>query len=112
MRKPYKFLHWDYGTNRGIATDGARYNGQFIEFEVRGQDLSPEHDNHLIMDEVFLAEEDSAGGHHLYDIVIEQGARAILTPLTRPPVQAIDDEQAAFIVSQNDSNDQDEVYNI
>jgi hypothetical protein len=95
MRQKYKLLHWDYGTNRGVATDGTRFDGELITFEVRQADLEPEQDGHLIMGEVFSAYEDSAGDHHLYDILIEEGPRAISMPIHQNPISAIDDEQAA-----------------
>ena len=91
MRRTYKLLHWDYGTNRGVATDGTKFDGEPIVFEVRGQDLSPEHNGHLLLNEVFTAYEDSAGDHHLYDILIEEGARAIATPSCYQPVGYADE---------------------
>ena len=96
MRRTYKLLHWDYGTNRGVATDGTKFDGEPIVFEVRGQDLSPEHNGHLLLNEVFTAYEDSAGDHHLYDILIEEGARAIATPSCYQPV-GYADEGASFV---------------
>ena len=107
MRQKYKLIHWDYGTNRGVATDGTRFEGEPILFEVRQEDLEPEHDGHLLMGEVFSAYEDSAGDHHLYDILIEEGARAIAVPAYQQPVQAIDDEQAAAIVADTVNSDPD-----
>ena len=96
MRRTYNLLHWDYGTNRGVATDGTKFDGEPIVFEVRGQDLSPEHNGHLLLNEVFTAYEDSAGDHHLYDILIEEGARAIATPSCYQPV-GYADEGASFV---------------
>lgn len=74
-RRLYKLILWDYGTDRGIATDGTAFEGEPIPFHIYAKDLSPEHNGHLLRDEVFSAVESC--DHILYDIVIERGPRSL-----------------------------------
>lgn len=97
MRQQYKLLHWDYGTNKGLATDGTTFDGQPITFEVRQSDLPAELEGYLGMGEVFSAYEDSAGDHHLFDVIIEEGPRAMPQPLYSPSM-GYSDEGAVFSV--------------
>lgn len=98
MRKLYKLIVWDYGTNSGIATDGTKFEGEPIEFPVAAADLDEVHNGHLEINEIFSADEDFVD-HHLYNIVIEQGPRKEAEPLHRRPVAAVDEDQLPSLES-------------
>lgn len=74
MRRLYKLLSWDYETHRGYATDGTSYDFEPFKFTIMENDLEPEHNNHLLLDEIFSAEE--SPNHLLFDIIIEEGPRS------------------------------------
>lgn len=95
MRRLYKLISWDYETNRGLATDGTKFDREPITFDVYQQDLSIEHNGHLIIEEVFSAVE--SPDRALYDIVIERGPRA--AQQVKPGPDVLNDDQVESIVA-------------
>lgn len=74
IRKLYKLISWDYGTNSGLATDGTQFDGEPITFVVQAAALPEKYNGHLLLNEVFSADENLR--HELSDIIIERGPRS------------------------------------
>jgi len=74
IRKLYKLISWDYGTNSGLATDGTQFDGEPITFVVQAADLPEKYNGHLLLNEVFSADENLR--HELSEIIIERGPRS------------------------------------
>lgn len=95
MRNIYKVLSWDVDANRGLVTDGTKWNGEIQTVVVTADDLKEDAylQGRLYAGETISAEEDMnrCANRKLVDILVENGARSIpgradFKPMEMPPL--------------------------